>query len=236
MTAGPDNAVHRALGRRAAIARSVNRQSVSAQVTDILRDMILTGELPPGEPMTHERISGLLNVSTMPVREALLRLTHEGLIEAHENRSFRVAVMTRDDIRDAYWLHETISAELAARASRRITPDQLDALSEITERPHRDDDGPHECYEFHGIVNAAAGAPRLVATLEQLTHLMPEQFYKRSSEWQQTTTASHKEIAKALERRDARAARKAMAKHIRDAAEFLIQYFTDHGFWERPSA
>jgi DNA-binding GntR family transcriptional regulator len=213
---------------------TVSRRNISTQVADILRDMILTGEVSPGEALTHERVSDLLEVSTMPVREALLKLAHEGLVETQENRSFRVAAMTKKDIEDAFWLHRVISAELAARASALITPEQVAALRAVSEK--QDLEGPVECYQFHGIINTVAASPRPARVLAQINQLIPEHFYEKSPEWKNSVLKAHGLIADALEHRRAQAARKAMEEHVQEAADYLVRYFTDHGFWERPEA
>lgn len=220
-------------GRRGKSGRTITRRTVSAQVSDILRDMILTGEFAPGEALTHERVSTLLDVSAMPVREALLRLAHEGLIETQENRSFRVATMTHADIQDLFWLHETISAELAARASQRATAPVLEALGSMTTAS--EEGGPGDCYHLHNAINAAAESPRMTSALTRVTQLIPEHYYRKSDEWRSATLESHRAIVEAIEQRDADAARKLMAGHVREAAEYLIRYFTTHGFWKKPS-
>ena len=63
---------------------------MAEQVADLVRNMILVGDLRPGQRVTHDELAARLNVSTMPVREALLRLSYEGLIVGKANRSFHV--------------------------------------------------------------------------------------------------------------------------------------------------
>ena len=58
----------------------------------------------------------MLGVSTMPVREALLKLAALGLVEASPNRSFRVVNSTKEDTRDSYWMQSVLVGELTRRA------------------------------------------------------------------------------------------------------------------------
>src|ERR1700737_3075960 len=112
-------------------AYAVLRRSMADQVSEALRDMILTGQLKPGERITHEELATRLGVSTMPVREALLRLSYEGFIGARPNRSFRVARMTAKDLEDIYWMHSRIAGELTARACEHADHRLIDELRNV---------------------------------------------------------------------------------------------------------
>jgi DNA-binding GntR family transcriptional regulator len=92
------------------------RHTMADQVTDTLRRMILTRELAPGRRITQVELADMLNVSTTPIREALLRLAAEGFVEAMTNRSFSVTDTTRARLNDIYWIHGVLIAEMTARA------------------------------------------------------------------------------------------------------------------------
>src|SRR5438132_14097382 len=89
-------------------ARLMHR-SMADEVATELRRMVLAGELEAGERLTQDRLAKTLGVSTMPVREALLRLAAEGLIIAAPNRSFTVASNTADDMRDIFWVYSVLA-------------------------------------------------------------------------------------------------------------------------------
>jgi DNA-binding GntR family transcriptional regulator len=86
------------------------------QVTDTLRRMILTRELGPGRRITQSDLANMLGVSTMPVREALLRLVSEGFVDTVSNRSFTVTETTKARLEDIYWTHGVLITEMTARA------------------------------------------------------------------------------------------------------------------------
>ena len=219
------------------------RRSLGREVTDALRDMILTGELRSGEPITHEGIAARLGVSIMPAREALLQLSHEGLVEATESRRHRVRALTRDDLRDVYWVHGTIAGELARRACRNGgahlagdldevqaqweaviaaggDPDRLDALND----------------RFHAVINRAAGAPKLLLVLRHSLRLIPQHFYALVPSWREVSTRGHGELVDAIRAGDADAAERHAREHVLEAGELLTAYFVDSGYWESPAA
>ncbi|MEI7548107.1 MAG: GntR family transcriptional regulator, partial [Actinomycetota bacterium] len=145
----------------------MTRRSLTQQATDALRDMILSGTLPPGERVTHDELAKRLGVSTMPVRESLLRLSYEGFIEASPNRSFRVAQMTRDDLHDVYWMHGLLQGELTARACERATPELVAELRDVMSQcsaiaPGAVTELERLNHRFHSLINIAAASPRLI--------------------------------------------------------------------------
>ena len=220
--------------------RTVSRRNVSRQVADIMRDMILVGELRPGQSVRHEEMSARLGVSTMPVREALLRLSHEGFIEAPQNRSFRVVATTRDDIKDVYWAHAMLTGELAARAcvndGRRVA-DELDAINDRwAGLPAKAAPEQYEGlnWELHRSINLAARSPKLILLLRHTIRFIPERFYTLLPEWHEHSMTGHHEIAIALRTEDPEKVRAAAADHVRDAGSLLIGYFTKTGYWEQP--
>jgi DNA-binding GntR family transcriptional regulator len=87
------------------------------KVTEQTRRLILSRELQPGQRIRQAELATMMGVSTMPIREALLRLVAEGMVIAESNRSFTIAMTTTPSgIRDIYWIHAELAGELAARA------------------------------------------------------------------------------------------------------------------------
>jgi DNA-binding GntR family transcriptional regulator len=222
--------------------RSVTRRNVARQAADILRDMILVGELAPGQTVTHDELSGRLGVSTMPVREALLRLSHEGFVDGGQNRSFRVVPTRREDIEDVYWMHGVLSGELAARACARDAPGVADGLDSVNRRweelaPGGPAQGFEELnWEFHRIVNLAADAPKLLVLLRHTIRFIPDHFYTVLPEWNALSRVGHVRIAAAMREGDVEEVRVEATAHVRDAGRLLIGHFSDSGYWKDPAA
>ncbi|TCP43422.1 DNA-binding GntR family transcriptional regulator [Tamaricihabitans halophyticus] len=211
------------------------------QVVASLREMILLGEIAPGEQVRHEQLAEELGVSTMPVREALLRLSHEGLIETRRGRSYRVATTTREDIADIYWLQSNLAGELTARACRRVGAPELERLDQLqVEWRTAVADGDVNRletinFEFHRLINMAAGAPKLVDMMRTTLRMIPRSFYSRHPEWTDLATPRHDAIVAALRAGDETAARREAEEHVREAGELMIQYFDERGYWRAPA-
>jgi DNA-binding GntR family transcriptional regulator len=82
-------------GGNGAVTRSTLRQ----QIADALRDEVLAGRLQPGQEFTVKEIAEQYGVSATPVREALVDLSAQGLLEADQHRGFRVHEYTVEDFR-----------------------------------------------------------------------------------------------------------------------------------------
>lgn len=93
--------------------------SLRDQALDTLRQAIVTGEIRPGELHSASSVAKRLGVSVSPVREAMLTLVNEGILEAVRNRGFRIIEMTAADLAEVVeirtWLEVPALMELASR-------------------------------------------------------------------------------------------------------------------------
>ena len=108
--------------------RPVAQRSVVDLVIDEVRRSILDGSLRPGAPVSIAELSARLEVSHIPVREALRRLESEGLIELRRSRSAVVAPLSREDLANVFHLRELLEADVMARAVKLYTDADLEAI------------------------------------------------------------------------------------------------------------
>lgn len=226
--------------QRAKSLRAVQRRRLSDEVAETLRDMILVGELVPDRKITQDELASELGVSTTPVREALLRLAAEGFVRVSPNRAFSVIRSSPQDIRDVYWMHATLAAELTRRACA-----HADAELRAVVRKHgeqyaeavRNGDvvvmEPAN-WDFHRVINLAANAPRIRLTLGTTLRFIPRGFYGLLPSWGATSVQGHERIMEALEQGDPAAAAAAADAHVREAGEMVTNFFTAKGYWTRP--
>lgn len=222
--------------------RPLRRRTLAVEVAETLRDMILTGELTADAKMTQDELARLLGVSTMPVREALLRLAAEGFVDVSPSRSFSVVPTTREDIDDVFWMHATLAAELAERACGKAD-DALGARLHELEAQFAESKRAGDAarmgqtnWEFHRAINVAAGSPKLLLVLRSTLRFIPQGFYALVPEWAGASERGHEAILDAFDGRDCDAAGRAAFAHVQEAGELLIRFFTERGYWKRPDA
>ncbi|WP_327000275.1 GntR family transcriptional regulator [Dactylosporangium sp. NBC_01737] len=218
-------------------AHEVSRPQLSETVAGLLRDRIMSGQLRPGERIRLEQIADETGLSITPVREALLMLRAEDMVELQPRRGHVVAPLSRQDIIDVFGLQGDIAGELAARVAVTITPAQLDDLRQQHERLRRAAQARQVTrieqleFEFHRSINRLADARKLSWLLRAATRYTPTRFYAASPEWRAAMAADHEALLAALEAHDADAVRPAMARHFTDGAERLVKHLDGLGVW-----
>ena len=217
--------------------RKLGYRKMADEISDVLQRMIVTGELTSGQRITQEELADMLGVSTMPIREALLKLTAVGLIEAFPNRSFRVVTTTVDDMHDLYWIHAMLAAEL----TRRACESQGAALAPLLRQIEEEYEAAAKAGEaerleqantaLHRAINKAAGAPRLLFMLKTTLRSIPDGWYPQIKDWVPMSRAAHAAIIDAFEANDPEAAAEAARKHVVDAGDLVIDHFSTTGRW-----
>ena len=114
-------------GRR---KRTISRQSLHGQVAERLRDMVVHGELPPGEKVPVAALSQTLGVSLTPLREALKVLAEEGLVELTPNRGARVIPYTVEEAEAVFEVIAGLEGLAAELAASRMSDENLTNLEE----------------------------------------------------------------------------------------------------------
>jgi DNA-binding GntR family transcriptional regulator len=214
----------------------IQHKSMTDSVADRLRLLIVSRELAPGQRIRQAELAGMLGVSTMPIREALLRLVAEGMVVAESNRSFSVADTTEGDIRDIYWMHATFAGELTARAWDHKTPELIETLA----RHHasyknaltgNDIEGLSSAnWQFHAALNRAAAAPTIVRALSNTLHYFPNQRAEVAG-WADLAGRWQAGVLKQFKSGDRERARDVAVSNIHEAAELFIALV-----WSPPAA
>ncbi len=147
----------------------------------VLREEILSWELPPGAVLAEVELSGRLGISRTPVREALARLVADGLVEPLGGRGLIVTPVEAGNVTELFELRQALEAQAAELAAQRRDPAPFRALQdEFREVPALladPDPGRHAYYDlvarFDAAVDEAVRNPFLVAALQAVrTHLV----------------------------------------------------------------
>ena len=104
------------------------RQSLREQVGHALRAALVTGQLKPGEVYSAPGLAAQFGVSATPVREAMLDLAKEGLVEVARNKGFRVVAVGERELDEYTELRRLIEVPTVRALAGRLDPESLDRL------------------------------------------------------------------------------------------------------------
>ncbi|MEG3175765.1 GntR family transcriptional regulator [Sphingomonas sp. RB3P16] len=116
---------------------SIVVRTLSERVFEIVREQIVTGQLPHELPIRQDALAAELGVSKIPLREALARLEQEGLLTSQANRGYFVQPMSSAQAEEIFELRLAIEPVAAARAARFATDADQRAASDTFERLDR---------------------------------------------------------------------------------------------------
>lgn len=199
-----------------------------------LRDQILSGELPHGERLAEEEIADNLGISRTPVREALRRLTAEGLVEFAPNRGASVAKWGTADLEEIFDLRAVLESHATWRAATRIDASRIEELAQLCDEMEAlfANGGDRTSLEdlaernrhFHQAISEAAQSPRMSAMIGSLTHvpIVMQTFTCYSGRALDRSLRHHREIVEALRARDAAWAGSVMRAHILAARDEVL--------------
>ena len=205
--------------------------SIADQIFEQLEKDILSGKYQRGEVLSELRLSKEMNVSRTPIREALLRLAQENILQ-ETGRGMVVIGITNDDMLDMYDIRLHLEGEAARRAAVSITDEQLAQLQELTElqRFYINKQGNSSSEhtknldsQFHEVLYAASGSKSYTEVLVRL-HKKMSKFRMASVSKQSRALQSndeHMEICRAMALHDPDAAEDAVLKHVRNAMDCM---------------
>ncbi|MFC7529661.1 GntR family transcriptional regulator [Actinoplanes sp. GCM10030250] len=211
---------------------------MSEEVAGALRGRIMSGDLRPGSRIRLEEVAAQLGVSITPVREALLTLRGEDMVELEPRKGYVVAPLSKQDVLDLFQLQGNIAGELAARVAERITEAQLAELTLTNEllqraiRARRVVDVEHLEFAFHRSINLIAQARKLSWFLNVATRYTPAKFYAADPAWRDSVRDEHDELLTAFTTHDPATARAVMTEHFTDGAQLLVRHLDDLAIWD----
>ena len=211
------------------------------EIALLLEDEIVSGRIEAGSVLRQEQLSERFGVSRTPIREALRRLSAQGLVSFTPNRGVRVRTLSRDELREAFLVRAELESLATALAVPRMTDERLAELdaaeqrfSELTlvlREKARAGEADNALavewmganYAFHDVVYAAADSPYL----ERLAKSARRTFVG------QITWVARAELDTLYERneREHRALREAIAARERNGARTLAREHVLHS-WE----
>jgi DNA-binding GntR family transcriptional regulator len=220
-----------AMGRRSTAALV----TISSSIYERLRREILSGELPPGSKLTIDPLRARYQSGISPIREALNRLSAEGLVDKQDQRGFRVAATSEADlaelVRTRCWLESMALRESMARGDDQwhellvVLLHRLSRIPRSTSEYGYSENPEWEALhrQFHRAILAPCGSTRLIRYCED----MADQAYRyrqlavRRSFQSRDTLAEHAELVDAILARDADRAVALLVEHYRRTAAIV---------------
>lgn len=214
----------------------IRRQTLTGLTLDALRDRILHGEYPEGEPLRQDAIAAELGVSRIPVREALRQLEAEGLVTFSPHRGAVVTTMSLLEIAELFELRAEIESDLVRRAIPHMTAEDharaKDILLayEIALRGGEVAKYGELNWQFHSTLYAPARRGFTMSMVGKLHHQSDRYLRMQLALTHGETRAKdeHRAIAAAVKRADVRLAAKLMREHILGAGRVLLAFLEEH--------
>lgn len=216
-------------------------QSLVDRVSHTIRRAILEGGLRPGETLSISDLAADLGVSHSPVREALQRLSGQGLILLRPARTAVVAPLELPDLEEIYRLRELIEVEALERAAPALSDEDLEQLDRqfalLADAPI-DSDGFWDAHNaFHRGLMAPALTPRLERLITELWHAAERYirivYIETDVLFTRSPSDRHRPLLTAAHARDATAMGAAITEHLRnnerEVAQSLQQILTGAG-------
>jgi DNA-binding GntR family transcriptional regulator len=198
---------------------------------EVIRQAIVDGRLEPGTRLKEEKLAHELGISRTPVREALLILQSEGLVDAAPNRGATVRVHDAEELEDLYQLRAVLEGHAARRAAARVSEDVVALLWSSCDRFDARIDGDvrdlvKENHVFHNTIVEAAGSVRVADMVRKVIELplVYRSYIWYSPEQRRISAHYHRQITKALDARDAERAELVMKEHVFEARDVLVAH------------
>jgi DNA-binding GntR family transcriptional regulator len=210
---------------------AISRLRVRDQVRDALRTLIVNGSLEPGSRLDELRVSKLIGTSRTPLREALIALEEEGLVDSRPNHGFVVAALDERLIRDTYAILgalESAAVEMGGDGLAAATP-QLVALNKRLAKEQQPARRHALDREFHLRLTEPCGNARLLALLRlQRNHSMRiDGGQRRGIANLVGSCAEHEVIVDAVKSGDLEEAARRVRTHWRHGVEVVIRWMRE---------
>lgn len=212
-----------------------SREPLGRKIADVLRDDILVGRLAPGEHLNQQQICERFGTSRMPVRDALLLLTYEGIVVDEGAGRVKVTQFSARDLQDVYLLEGILHGLACERVAATITVPQLEELEALREATQAAADAGDLAkvdavsWALHRRINQMAGSSRLLQTMRSVASAIPRSYVETMPGWAPKMVQMQTSLIAALRAHDGQAARAVVEEHTRTTGDEFIGYLRSRG-------
>jgi DNA-binding GntR family transcriptional regulator len=200
----------------------LNNRPLYEDVADRLREQIFSKRLPSGSWLDEQSLADQFGISRTPMREAIKVLASEGLVTIKMRRGAYVTEIIRRDLEQIFTVLSLLEGQAAKEAATKATEDELNRLDHLHHRLEKAaaDRDLEQFFEinvkFHDLIQEIAGNRWMNSVIGDLRKVL--KLHRRdsltSTDRLQNSLVEHREILRALLKRDELAAESAMRKHL----------------------
>ena len=210
----------------------VARKTITSSVVEILREKIISNEIKGGQPLRQDALANELSVSRIPVREALLQLEAEGLVQFAPHKGAVATEISVAEVEELFGLRVLLECDVLKIALARMTEEDLEnsetILAEFDEllEPGADTRAWGALnWDFHHSLYAPSDRKRTLSILNQL-HTNSDRYLRlqiQISADYSRAEQEHHDLLDLCKRRDKRAAAKCLKEHILNTKDELLK-------------
>lgn len=208
-------------------------QTTSSAVLQLLRQSLDRGRWAPGTPLRQEEIASELNVSRVPVREALFQLQAEGLVQVVPNKGVYVREMSAEQLRELFQLRRLIEGDIlfaAVPLHTAATLNWAETVQVALDKAASVADWLAGDREFHEALYAPAQRTESMAIVRRLRFVV-DRFYfarlrpsTRAKGWHE----EHHALLRSVRRKDATAAVRLLTAHLNETEKSALDALSKH--------
>jgi DNA-binding GntR family transcriptional regulator len=196
----------------------IQRKSpLAKQIYTSLKEKILLMEYPPGQILQEKELADQFGIGKTPVREALIYLEAEGLVERVPYGTTHVAEIDFAKLRDTFELRNSLIEIAGQWASKRVTEEELKQMEDIVQRMENETDPKNLMRldsEFHELINEATGNQMLCKALGMLRYqAMRVWALARDKSFTLEFAEDFRETIKALKERNSSLTKRLLRRH-----------------------
>jgi len=198
-------------------------------IADSLRADILRGNLKSGQALKQDEIAAQFGISKIPVREALIQLKAEGLVNFYPNRGAFVSELSAVEADEIYVMRIALETAVLARAIPHLTVAHLKHAKEILDAIDREENiakWGELNWEFHATLYSPAALPRLMDTIRTLHSNIARYLvlYLAGMAYQKKSQKEHRAILEACRHGNTEKAVAVLVVHLQGASDHLVAF------------
>jgi DNA-binding GntR family transcriptional regulator len=214
----------------------LQRQTVAQMTLDAVRERIVRGIYPEGEPLRQDALAIELGVSRIPIREALRQLESEGLVTFNPHRGAIVSSLSLAEIDEVFALRAMIESDLLRQAIPHLNAESVTRATEVLgayERAlqeHNVAAWGELNWKFHSTLYAAADRPIAMGVAQRL-HQHADRYLRMQlalTHGESQAREEHRAILAAARKKDAKSACAQLRDHIIGAGDRLLTFLREH--------